>query len=132
MVLPSFVERACANEDLIVYDDGRQSRSFSFVGTFVDVLLRAVSVPAAWDLTDRALNIGAVAATGILDLARLVIRRAESTSSIVHLPYDAVFPNCRDLAARIPDTTRLTSLIGPTEWPSIEQIVASVLDGMRR
>lgn len=131
MVVPSFVERARAGSELIVYNDGRQSRSFSFVGTFVDALLRAMSIPEAWSLPDRALNIGAPTATSIIDLARLVITRTESTSSIVHMPYEVVFPNCRDLAARTPDTTRLTSLIGSVEWPSLERIVDIVIDGTR-
>jgi len=131
MVLPSFVERACANEELIVYNDGQQTRSFSFVGTFVDALLHAMSIPAAWQLSDRALNIGAPTETSILDLARLVIARAKSRSTIVHVPYESVFPHSRDVAARTPDTARLTSLIGPINWPSIEQIVDMVIDSRR-
>ncbi len=81
MVLPSFVERARADEELVVHNDGQQSRSFSYVGTFVDALVRAISIPASWELPDRALNVGAPTATSILDLARLVIAR---TNELVH------------------------------------------------
>ncbi len=132
MVLPSFLERACAGEELTVYDDGRQSRCFGFVGTFVDTPMRAMAVPAAWELPDRALNIGSATRTSILDLASLVLARTGSTSTIAHLPYESAFPGCRDLAARIPDTARLESLIGPVAWPSIEEIVDIVVEEKRR
>jgi len=129
MVLPSFIERARAGRELIVFGDGRQTRCFSFVGTFVEALLQAVSNPAGLCLPDRALNIGATQATSILDLARLVVARVKSDSAIVHAPYSSVFPDSRDVVARIPDTARLTSLIGTIEWPSIAKIVDSLIEG---
>ena len=127
MVIPSFVDCALAGKDLVVHDDGLQSRSFGGVETFVDALIRAISTPAAWALPDRALNIGTSASTTILELANLVIARAASASTIDLVPYGSVFPSRQDVRARAPDTTRLESLIGPTSWPSIASIVDAVI-----
>jgi UDP-glucose 4-epimerase len=94
--------------------------------------VRAMATPAAWNLPERALNIGTSTATAILDLARLVIARAGSSSPIQHVPYNSVFLGRTDLRGRVPDTARLESLIGPLNWPSIESVVDEVIAEKRR
>jgi UDP-glucose 4-epimerase len=127
MVIPSFVKQAQSAQALTVYDDGLQSRSFACVTVFVDSLLRAIANPLAWRLPDRALNIGVSTPTTILDLAKLILQRSGSKSGISHVPYASVFENRTDLRGRVPDTSRLHSLIGPIGWPPISKIVDDVL-----
>jgi UDP-glucose 4-epimerase len=131
MVVPSFIDNAFSGKPLVIYDNGEQSRSFSSLSTFTDVLVRVMRTTVAWSLPDCALNVGASASTSILSLAKLVKARAGSSSLITHLPYAAVFPNRTDVRARVPDSKRLESLIGPVSWPSIESIVDELV-AMRR
>lgn len=127
MVVPTFADRALAGEPLPVFDDGLQTRSFSEVGTFVDTLLRVVSLAPAWQLKDHALNIGAPDETSIRDLAREVLQATASKSPVLNVPYKQVFPGRRDVRSRVPDVTRLQNLLGPVRWPSIAEVVRAVI-----
>lgn len=128
MVIPTFIERARRGEPLVVYDDGLQTRSFSEVKTFVNALLDALDTSAAWAFEDGALNIGTQTATTISHLAAKVIARlcpdAEAASPVViYKPYQQAFPGKRDVRSRVPDTSRLCSLIGEVAWPSLDDIL---------
>jgi UDP-glucose 4-epimerase len=126
-VVPSFVECALAGRPLVIYDDGCQSRCFTGIKDFISALSRVIANPKAWLLPNRALNIGSSSPTKILDLANMVIGRTNSMSHITHVPYGSVFPGRYDLRARRPDITLLDSLIGPTNWQSIESIVDDII-----
>jgi UDP-glucose 4-epimerase len=47
MVIPNFVQQALAGEPITVYGDGRQTRSFTYVGDVVDGLIGLVGEPRA-------------------------------------------------------------------------------------
>lgn len=127
MVLPRLVQKALKHKPLPVYDDGSQSRCFSEVLTFVDTLLRVARQPEQWASFGSCLNIGSEESTTILDLAKLVLDVTSSESEIEFKPFTEVYPDRKDVRKRIPDTARLRQLLGTVEWPSIRQIVESVV-----
>ena len=126
MVLPRFLNQARAGEPLTVYDDGQQRRCFSEVGTFVETLLRLVHAPESWQPRECVFNVGSAESTAIGDLARLVLAATGSSSPIIQRPFSEVFPGKQDVRDRIPNTDRVSKLIGTVDWPTMEEIVRGV------
>ena len=82
-VIPAFIVRALRNEPLPVEGDGLQTRDFVYIDDVVQANLRGLT---AKNVSSGCFNIGSGANISILDLARLIITAAGSTSTIVHLP----------------------------------------------
>ena len=79
MVLPRFVEAALAGKNLVVHDDGQQTRCFAHVSDVVAAVLELMNCPQA---TGRVFNIGSDQPISILDLARRVIDLTEQRGSV--------------------------------------------------
>lgn len=131
MVVPSFIAAALADAPITIYDDGLQSRTFSEVKCFVDVLLRLSNCNDAWKPPTNVVNIGTQESTTIKALAELVLAETGSRSEITYRPYAEVFPGKEDVRARVPDTGRLVSLIGNVEWPTLVEIVRTLVKQAR-
>lgn len=122
MVIPRLVRQAVLNRPLTVYGDGKQTRCFVHVGDVVTALVALLGEEAA---VGGTFNIGSSEETSILELARCIAERAESTSEICLVPYeDAYDKGFEDMHRRVPDTGRIRNLIG---WhPS--KALAAILD----
>jgi len=132
MVLPSFVKLAMRNDNLCVYDHGKQTRSFCDVRTFCDVLLRLSFSEQAWAVPARAVNIGSPNQISIRQLAEMVIEEAGSESEITYQPYSQVFPGRTDVAHRAPNTQLLEALLGRPDWLDVRAIVRETLASKRQ
>jgi len=121
MVLPRFMAAARAGEDLCVYDDGRQTRCFTDVRSFVRHLLALATTPRAYEV--GPINLGNPDSIAILDLARLVVEATGSRSEIRFEPYASVFPGRTDVRHRRPRVERAASLVGTLDWAPISSVV---------
>ncbi len=131
MVLPRFVEQALADEPVTIYGDGRQSRCFTSVHDAVDAIEALLGVTGS--AGNGTFNVGASAAVCVEDLARLVISRAASQSTIVHVPYSEAYgAGYQELGNRVPDTRALRELVGWKPRRTIEQIVDEVIASQLR
>lgn len=126
MVVPNFVDSAMKGLPLTIYDSGHQTRSFSCVEVFCAVMEKLITQPAAWQRPNNIINIGSDQMTSINELAHLTIESLESKSTINYVPYDSVFPCKKDVLHRRPDLSRLETLVGAVEWPSIRSIVEAL------
>ncbi len=115
-VVPNFIAQALRNEDLTVYGDGGQTRSFCYVSDLVEGILRLLR-------SDYALpvNIGNPREMTVLEFAKLIIQLTGSRSGIIYKPLPEDDPKVRQ-----PDITRARALLGA--W---EPVVA-VEEGLRR
>lgn len=115
MVIPRFVQQAVSGEPLTVFGDGQQSRSFIDVRDAA-VMLELLAAMATAD--GPIVNVGHNREISILDLAKLVIERAESESEIEIIPYEAAYGrHYVDIPHRRPNLTRLHSLVSyRPEW----------------
>lgn len=104
-VVPRFLRAAMANEDINIYGDGMQTRSFCFVADNVDTCIKAMHSD---DFANEVLNVGSDKEMTILELAKRIIALTNSKSNIVHLP--ALKEG--DMARRCPDTTKMKALLG--------------------
>jgi len=110
MVIPTFVRQALAGRPITVYGDGTQSRCFGYVGDVIGALMNLMEHPAA---VGEVFNIGSNEEISILDLARRVKLLTESSSEIVFVPYAQAYEaGFEDMPRRIPDITKVNSLVG--------------------
>lgn len=130
MVLPNFVSQAMSGEDVTVFGSGEQTRSFCYVGDAIDAILRVVQKPEAMG---EVVNIGSDREISIGDLARLVISRLGSKSSIRYIPYERAYQEgFEDMPRRVPALEKIRSL---TEWEpstSLEACIEMVAQHFRQ
>jgi UDP-glucose 4-epimerase len=129
MVLPRFVSKALANEPLQVYGDGKQSRCFCHV---YDTVRALHSLATCEDAVGKVFNIGTTRQCTITELAKMVIKRTNSTSDIEYISYEKAYePGFEDMRRRLPDTTVIKGLINWEPENSLETIIDDVADFYR-
>ncbi len=102
-VVSNFIVQALRGQDITIYGDGSQTRSFCYVDDLIDGLVRLM---ATADAITGPINIGNPDEFSILDLAEIVIDLTGSRSRIVHrpLPHD-------DPKQRRPDISKANDLL---------------------
>ena len=125
MVIPRFVRQALRNESITVYGDGSMVRSFCHVRDTVRAITALMDSEAA---AGQVVNVGADQSISILDLARLVIARADSASTIATIPFESVYgEGFEDLNRRSPDLSKLRRLIDFGGLAPLETIIDDVI-----
>lgn len=96
-VVSNFIVQALKGEDITVYGEGLQTRSFCYVDDLVEGLIRLMNTE---DRVTGPVNIGNPGEFTILDLARQVIELTGSKSRIVFrpLPSDDPTQRCPDIS----------------------------------
>jgi len=103
-VISKFLASALKNEDITIYGDGLQTRTFCYIDDNVDACIQAFKHNY---YVNDVVNIGGAFETTILDLAKLIISVTGSSSKIVFLP-----PLKEgDMRGRRPDITKMQKLI---------------------
>lgn len=87
-VVSNFIVQALKNEDITIYGDGKQTRSFCYVSDLVEGLIRMMNTPAF----AGPVNLGNPSERTILNLAELIIKKIGSKSKIVFHPLPADDP----------------------------------------
>jgi UDP-glucose 4-epimerase len=130
MVIPNFVRQALAGQPITVFGDGTQSRSFTYVGDVVRAMVALINEPAA---VGHVFNIGHGAEIAINELAEKVKALTSSPSEIVHIPYDRAYESgFEDMPRRVPDSTKLQSLIGFRPTVELNEILTRVIESFRQ
>ena len=88
-VVSNFIVQALKNEDITIYGDGLQTRSFQYVNDLVEGMLRMMATRT--DFTGPV-NVGNPGEFTILELAEKVIKLTNAKSKIIHLPLPADDP----------------------------------------
>lgn len=108
-VVSNFIIQALKNEDITIYGDGNQTRSFCYVDDLVNALIKMMNTP---DFCGPV-NIGNPSERTILQLAELIIQLTKSSSKIIHKPLPSDDPTRRK-----PDITLAKSKL---DWePTID------------
>jgi UDP-glucose 4-epimerase len=130
MVIPNFVRQALANEPITVFGDGTQRRAFTHVTDVVGALLKLVAQPKS---IGEVINIGNVQEITILKLAERVRELSGSNSPIKFIPYDEAYESgFEDMPRRVPDLTKVESLIGYRPVNTLDDILEQVIDYFRK
>ena len=106
-VVSNFIVQALKGEDITIYGDGRQTRSFCYVDDLIEAMNRTMET--ADDFTGPV-NIGNPGEFTMIELAEQVISLTGSKSRLVHLPLPADDPK-----QRRPDIALAKSALGGWE-----------------
>jgi len=126
MVIPRFVGQALRGETITVYGDGTQSRCFCDVR---DVILGVDALCLSDDATGKVVNVGSQSEISIMALAERIKEITGSSSEIRLIPYDEAYaPGFEDMQRRLPDTSRIKSLVGWEPKISLDETLTAVRD----
>ena len=105
-VVSNFIVQALRGEDITIYGNGSQTRSFCYVTDTVDAMIRLMATD---DTVTGPINVGNPGEFTMLELAQKVIDFTKTSSKIVHkdLPSD-------DPQQRRPDITLAQEILGWT------------------
>lgn len=91
-VVSNFIVQALRGEDITIYGDGSQTRSFQFVSDLIEGLVRMM---ATEDTFTGPVNLGNPGEFTMLELAEKVVRMTGSRSKLVFRPLPADDPKMR-------------------------------------
>ena len=128
-VIARFLGQALRGEPLTVYDDGLQTRCFTYIDDTVRGTLLAATVPEAEGLV---FNIGSSRETSILELAQMVLKITGARSEIRHIPYTEVYKaEFEETRRRVPDVRRAKEVLGFEAQTPLEEGLQRTLDWFR-
>jgi UDP-glucose 4-epimerase len=129
MVIPNFVRQALANEEVTVFGDGTQTRTFTHVGEVCDALIKLIDTPAAYG---EVVNVGGIEEVSMKELAEAIIRKTFSSSTVKLIPYDQVYTSdFEDMPRRVPCTEKLKSLIGFAPKQNLDSILDDIISNFK-
>jgi len=104
-VISRFLKMALKNEDITIYGDGNQSRTFCYVDDNVEATLKSFNDNL---FVNDTVNVGGDKIYTINELAELVLELTGSKSKIIHLaPLEE-----GDMTRRQPDNTKMKKVLG--------------------
>lgn len=119
-VMSRFINLALTHEDITVYGDGSQTRTFCFMDDNVDACATAFYEDL---FVNDVVNIGGDREVSILELAQTIIRVTGSRSRIIHTPPLEE----GDMTRRLPDVSKMRSLLR-REPLSLEEGIRRVVE----
>jgi dTDP-glucose 4,6-dehydratase len=120
--VPAFMSQALRGEDVTIFGNGTQTRSFCYVTDLVDGILRL-----AESKENDPVNIGNPHEMTIEQIARTIIRMTGSKSQIVYRPLPEDDPKVRQ-----PDITRARTLLGWEPTVKLEEGLTKTLEYFRK
>ncbi len=116
-VISKFIEKATTNQDITIYGEGSQTRTFCYIDDNLDTIQRILIDGFC---VNDVINVGSDEEITILELARIIIRIFNSKSTIVHLP-----PLSEgDMSRRKPDISKMRKILNKP--------LVSLEEGIRR
>ena len=103
-VISNFIVQALTGQDITVFGDGSQTRSFCYVDDMIDGIIKMMETP---DEITGPINLGNPEEITILELAELILKLTKSRSKIVFLPRPKDDPSRRK-----PDITLAKKILG--------------------
>ncbi len=103
-VISKFVSAALKNEDITIYGDGSQTRTFCYINDNVDACIAAFEQNKC---VNDVVNIGSEITYTVLELAEMILKISGSKSKIIHLPPLEE----GDMSRRQPDTSKMLKLL---------------------
>lgn len=114
-VISKFIQLALKGDDLTIYGEGNQTRTFCYVDDNVDAVIGSLKHA---DSVNNIINIGSNFEETIKDVAQKIIEITGSKSKIIHLPPLEE----GDMTRRMPDNSKMMSILGRDLIPLEEGI----------
>jgi len=124
MVIPSFVQRAFANETLEIHGNGEQTRCFCHVSDTIRALAGLMNDGTSGEIY----NVGSEERISINALAHRVIDLIGSSSSVSYVAYEDVYGiGIEDMLHRIPSTAKIRAAVGWEPRRTLDEVLADVI-----
>ncbi|MBF4474377.1 UDP-glucuronic acid decarboxylase family protein [Methanobacterium formicicum] len=119
-VVPNFITQALNMENITVYGNGDQTRSFCYI---TDLIEGIFEIALTDNLKGEIMNLGNPEEYKIIDLAKIIIEKTSSESQIIYksLPED-------DPKQRCPDITKIKGLTGWQPKVSLKEGINLTID----
>ena len=126
MVVPRFVQWAVDDQDLQVFGDGTQTRTFCDVRDAVTAIVRLIEDPAH---NGKVFNLGSDRELTISQLADHVIALSRSSSTKRLIPYDQAYHGtCDDPPRRVPDLSRIRQALDFAPQYDLSQTLTDLIE----
>ncbi len=123
-VVSNFIVQALRGQDLTVYGDGSQTRSFCYADDLVAGFMQLMN---AGDEIVGPINMGNPGEFTMIELAEKVLRLTGSTSKLIHMPLPQDDPK-----QRRPDITKAKQLLGWEPTVALEQGLERTIDYFKK
>ena len=120
--VPTFISQALRGEEITIFGDGRQTRSFGYITDLVDGVIRLMESGL-----NEPVNIGNPRETTIEEIAKTIIRMTGSASRLVNRPLPTDDPKVRQ-----PDITKARTLLGWEPKVTLEQGLEATIAYFRK
>jgi UDP-glucuronate decarboxylase len=122
-VMSKFIHMALKNQNITIFGDGKQTRTFCYIDDNIDVCVNAFYEN---QFINDVVNVGGEFEISILDLAKKIIEITGSTSKITHLPQLKE----GDMTRRLPDIDKMKKLL-KREPISLDEGIAKLLSNLQ-
>ena len=119
-VISKFLYAALRGDDITIYGDGSQTRTFCYVDDNVNACIKIFEEN---HILNDVINIGGAKEYKIIDVAKTIINISDSSSKIIHLP---PLPE-GDMTRRMPDNTKMLKILNK-ELISLEDGIKRMID----
>jgi UDP-glucuronate decarboxylase len=123
-VVSNFIVQALRNEDITIYGDGRQTRSFCYVTDLIDGMIRMMD---SEDACIGPLNLGNPQENTMLELASEIRRLTGADSQLIHAPLPQDDPT-----RRRPDISKARKYLGWEPTIALEKGLVATIDYFKR
>jgi len=120
--VPAFMSQALRNEDVTVFGDGSQTRSFTYITDLVDGIIRLML-----SSENDPVNIGNPHEMTIKEIAETIIRMTGSKSKIIYKPLPTDDPR-----QRRPDITRAKTILHWEPKVQLEEGLVKTIEYFRK
>jgi UDP-glucose 4-epimerase len=130
MVVPRFIKSALANEEILIYGDGKQTRCFAHV---YDVIDAVIAIAFSEKTIGKVINIGNDFEISINALAQKIIAETGSKSQVRYLSYaDAYGDGFEDMERRVPNIDLINELVGWKPKRDLAKMIEDIVLEMRK
>ena len=119
-VISKFLTAALQGDDITIYGDGSQTRTFCYVDDNINACLKIFEDD---HIINDVINIGGAQEYKIIDVAKTIISLTGSSSKIIHLP---PLPE-GDMTRRMPDNSKMLNILNK-QLISLEDGVKMMMD----
>ena len=119
-VISKFLDAALRGDDITIYGDGSQTRTFCYVDDNVNACIKIFEEN---HILNDVINIGGAKEYKIIDVAKTIINISGSSSKIIHL---SPLPE-GDMTRRMPDNTKMLKILNK-ELISLEDGIKRMID----
>jgi len=130
--VPRFIRQALLGDPITVYDNGEQTRCWTYIDDAVDGLIAlAQSAEAA---AGEIVNLGSNFESSIKDLAIKIKEQTNSDSEIAFIPFSETRRNglYEDLVYRAPDLEKIRTLVGYDPKVDLDEALRRIIEDFKK